>query len=482
MNLQPLDHPVSYEAAVNGVDRPTRIADSFRVLAVCQPGELEERLLRAAHSLGQEIEFARTFDQALRMVEEHDYDTIVVARPGNGLSPRTFVRQVKRTSAESAIVLAAPTADYEELADAMVEGGCDFLPDDADDNQLRLMLGRATDTVRLRRKSLELERALDARTTSLQERVRELGMLNDLSRELTAADDLDDVLDRSLERVLDAFGSESGSFMILDPEADELVVRAARGPRADESIGRRRKLGEGIAGKVARERHPVLVTDVGRDSRFRSDALGHYRSPSFIAVPLIYRGRLLGEMNVTEKLTGEPFSQDDLRLLSILAGQIASAIAGALAGEELRRANHALREKVSAARDELCAARGLADALVTRLPAAVACFDGDLAITFANESARELLGLEAGDSLRGRPAGSEAARLADTAGAALKDGTTRTARCSGRIDGCRADTCLSLAVVPLPPANGAAAGGTIVATARHCPLVRTNEKGGDPNE
>lgn len=468
--------------------RPVRADETFRVLAVCAPGRVEEQLRGAARGLGQDIGFVRSFPAALRMVGERHYDIVVVSKMRDGMSARDFVRDLKKINGDAVVVIAAPCAEYEQLIEAMVEGAYDFLPDDADRRQFKLMLGRAMDHSRLRRKSGELERALDVQTSALRQRLQELAMLNEMSQDMSAVPDLDEVLRRALRRALDAFGSECGSFMILDPETDELVVRAADGPGAEQLIGMKRKLGEGISGKVARERHPVLVTDIENDSRFRFEGLAQsgsdrYRSPSFIAVPLIHHNRLLGELNIAEKTSGEPFTQDDLRLLSILGGHVASAINGALAAEELKKANESLREKMYSARESLRAtneklskAEGLAQAVASSLPAGVAAFDSDLKVTFANDTAKDLLGLEQDGSLKGHPAWSDMSALADAAAEVAESGSTKKLTTGGHLQDCRSGACVNIVVAPLRLPDGSVSGGTIVATPGDCPLIRPMEE------
>ena len=459
--------------------RPALADEVSRVLAVCEPGPLEDRLRTTGRTLGQDVRFLRSFPDALEQLREQFYEIVIVAKTSNGMLARDFVREAKRINDDSVIVVAAPNSEYDQLVEVLVEGAYDFLPRDSDDRQLRLMLGRAMDHSRLRRRSNRLERALDQQTSSLQQRLRELSMLNDMTQDMISVPDLDEILRRALRRLLDVFGSECGSFLILDPETDELVVRAAAGPAADELLGRRRKLGEGVAGKVASARHPVLVTDVTKDSRFRSDALSgggvrQYRSTSFIAVPLICQGRLLGELNITGKSAGTPFTQDDLRLLATLGGHVASAVNGAMAAEELKKANEGLRREMAEAQSDLRSvneklneAEDFAFKVVHRLPAATAAFDADLTVTFANDTARDQLGLERGRSLA-QICGDGLAPLAAAAGDAAKSGSTKHLAVTAG-SGAR----LAMVVAPLHRPDGRLSGGTIVATPMNCPLLKS---------
>jgi len=332
--------PADWPGAV-GVDK------AVRLLAVCAPGKVEDRVRHATKALGRDVHFSRTFDDALRMASEHFYEVVIVAKTDNGMSACEFVSAIRRASHDSVVLVAFPGARYEQVVEVMVEGAYDFLPEGAGELQLRLMLGRAIEHARLRRKSSRLERALDARTESLRQRLQELVLLHDVIEDMSSVSDLDEVLGRTLDRILEAFGSTCGSFFVLEPETGDLVVRVAAGTGAEQCLGNRHRIGEGISGKVARDRHPVLVTNIEDDSRFREDAQGEngargYRSPSFVAVPLVCHERLVGEMNIAEKGSGENFTPDDLRLLATLAGHVAGTINSALLAQELHRAQEQL--------------------------------------------------------------------------------------------------------------------------------------------
>jgi len=244
-------------------------------------------------------------------------------------------------------------------------------------------------------------------------------------------------------------------------------------------------MGEGVSGKVAAGGHPVLVTDIESDSRFRDDALSRqgqstFRSPSFLAVPLLHHGRLLGELNVAEKGSGEPYTRDDLRLLAILGGHVAGAISGAIAAEELRRANDHLENELVSGREALAEthrkrreAEAVTRGLARHLPVALAAFDGDLRVTFANEAARALLGLEPGGVLVPSSDRTDGERVAAAAAEMLTDGATRTVQCGGRASECGSGR-LNVVVAPLRLPDGGVFGGTLVATPDACPLARLN--------
>jgi len=81
------------------------------------------------------------------------------------------------------------------------------------------------------------------------------------------------------------------------------------------------KLGVGVAGTVAQRRAPLLVTRRSTAPMFTREA--KYATPSFICVPLVISGEVLGVLNVTDKIGGEDFSEDEFHLMQALAEKAA---------------------------------------------------------------------------------------------------------------------------------------------------------------
>jgi len=120
--------------------------------------------------------------------------------------------------------------------------------------------------------------------------------------------------------------AERASLMVLDEDANELVLRAAIGlsiPR--EEVGRPR-LGEGIAGQVVESGRPMVVANAASIGLFVAQGKRDYKTGSFISYPITMRGRKIGVLNVTDKMTGEAFDDVDLSLLELVGPQIAIAL------------------------------------------------------------------------------------------------------------------------------------------------------------
>ena len=138
-----------------------------------------------------------------------------------------------------------------------------------------------------------------------------------------------DALLRSIvEAAARIFQAAAASIMLIDEAEKVLVFRVAAGAANRDLVGLRFPLDQGVAGYVAMTGQPVAVSDVARDPRFHRDFAQStgYVPRSILATPLISNGRILGVMEVLDKIDAPAFGMQDMELLGIFAGQAALAI------------------------------------------------------------------------------------------------------------------------------------------------------------
>ncbi|MCP4268159.1 MAG: GAF domain-containing protein [Candidatus Brocadiaceae bacterium] len=97
------------------------------------------------------------------------------------------------------------------------------------------------------------------------------------------------------------------------------------------------KMGEGISGWVALKEENILVTDIETDTRFAKKNNKRYSSKSFVSLPLIVSGRVVGVLNVNDKLNGELFNDTDVRALKVISRYSAIAIRNATLVEKTNK-------------------------------------------------------------------------------------------------------------------------------------------------
>ena len=176
----------------------------------------------------------------------------------------------------------------------------------------------------------QLEKAhieLHRRSEALRQKTRTLYLIDRVLTLDATTDDPREMVHGLLTLVGDDMGAQRCSLMLLAPEENMLYLAAARGIAPNVPPGYRVRMGEGVAGKVAATREPLLVQDV---DEARSHPLlrdEHFTTGSFISFPLVYHGSLVGVVNLTNRAMHGIFVEEDIervRLLALVIGLVAT--------------------------------------------------------------------------------------------------------------------------------------------------------------
>jgi len=136
----------------------------------------------------------------------------------------------------------------------------------------------------------------EATGTQLTRQSQELTIFHDVAKALTSSLDLDSILQTIMEKMAEYFRPDTWSLLMVDEQHDELYFAIAVGKAAEALKNVRLKVGEGIAGWVAKHGEQVMSPDVEHDPRFakRVDESTQWETHSVICVPLRSRLRVLG--------------------------------------------------------------------------------------------------------------------------------------------------------------------------------------------
>jgi diguanylate cyclase (GGDEF)-like protein len=161
----------------------------------------------------------------------------------------------------------------------------------------------------------------------------------DLAKTLTATLDLSEVLETIMNKVQDLLRPQHWSLLLLDDDGRHLRFEIAVGTSGETLKGSRLRLGEGIAGWVAETGQSLLVPDARSDERFcrRFDELCEFTTRSLICVPMKIRGKVLGVIELVNRIEDSEFSDLDMRALETLAEYGAIAIQNAALFNRIQR-------------------------------------------------------------------------------------------------------------------------------------------------
>ncbi|HBR18448.1 MAG: hypothetical protein A3G39_04960 [Deltaproteobacteria bacterium RIFCSPLOWO2_12_FULL_43_16] len=162
-----------------------------------------------------------------------------------------------------------------------------------------------------------------------------LSSLREVVDAIRLTNDRKELLSLILRLAIESTSAEKGSLMLLDRDGKYLTVEIAEG--MEEEIVRKIKvpLGVGIAGKVAQDGKPLLISGRPSDEEFqhlreRSDV------KSALCVPLIINKSIIGVINVNSVESTHTFTQDDLSFLTRLASLASEVILRSKEYEDMR--------------------------------------------------------------------------------------------------------------------------------------------------
>ncbi len=143
-------------------------------------------------------------------------------------------------------------------------------------------------------------------------------VLNTAASRLIPVKEPDVLYDTILDMSVSLAEAEKGSLMLANDDAACLTVKAAIGINRRLLTSIRIKPGEGVAGWVFREGVPLIVDDIEKNE-LGFPKRHKYRTGSFISIPLKLGDKTIGVLNMSDKISGEVFSAEDMALIKSFA-------------------------------------------------------------------------------------------------------------------------------------------------------------------
>lgn len=153
----------------------------------------------------------------------------------------------------------------------------------------------------------------------LYRKFNQFAAVSELTKAISSIRNYEALLHTILDKSAELLKAEQGSLMLLDNETDDLLLEAKKGEVEGVSEKLRISRGEGIAGKVAELGEPMLVRNLEKDPRIKQKNRLHYKTRSFVSVPLKIDDRVIGVLNLSDKINGELFDEEDLSLVQSFA-------------------------------------------------------------------------------------------------------------------------------------------------------------------
>jgi phosphoserine phosphatase RsbU/P len=174
-----------------------------------------------------------------------------------------------------------------------------------------------------------------------------LEVLNEIAVELASILDLNPLLERVGQLLRRLIDYQMFTIMLLDEKGEVLITRYAWRFGYAHAPMRRIPISSGLVGAAVREWRPINVPDVHQDPRYLEM---NSETRSELIVPLFYKGRVIGVLDLEHTRTGF-FNEHHERMLTTLASQIAIAIENARLYQAVRRQERQLERDIAMARE-----------------------------------------------------------------------------------------------------------------------------------
>src|SRR5215469_3479913 len=176
---------------------------------------------------------------------------------------------------------------------------------------------------------------LHRRSEMLRQKTRTLYLIDKVLTVDNRATNPRQMVDGLLGLVGDDMQAQRCSLMLRAPEPGYLYLAAARGLAPNIVQGSRIAIGEGVAGRVAASREPILVQDVESAQSHPLLQDQYFTTGSFISFPLVYHNELVGVVNLTNRAQRGVFVEEDVERVRLLGLVIALVVSHARLADRL---------------------------------------------------------------------------------------------------------------------------------------------------
>jgi phosphoserine phosphatase RsbU/P len=162
---------------------------------------------------------------------------------------------------------------------------------------------------------------IDREGATSDAQLRRLQALNDVGLSQLSAEEL---LDQLLDRIRELLRVDTAAVLLLDVHAQQLVATAAKGLEEEVRRNVRISVGRGFAGRIARDRRPVVLDEVTA-AKVVNPLLLEAGIRSLLGVPMLASGEVVGVLHVGT-LTPRRFTDEDVQLLQLAADRASLAV------------------------------------------------------------------------------------------------------------------------------------------------------------
>ena len=348
-----------------------------RVFVITQDPQINYLLDRILAGMGHVVIICNTVSSATERFEKLTPTLVIISEHVENQNGMEFAKEIFRRFPAVPIIVFAEHESKEFLKSAMDIGISGYLVPPLRTGDIQRVVDTCIEKSTLQRKWVlkESRRA----TASLQQKLDELEIITRLGHAIHGSLNLDSVLTAIIDAAVELTGAEEGSLLLLDEDTGELYMRAAKNFQEEFVRTFRLPIKDTLAGSVLQSGNPVLL-----DPRTPEKIKTEYLVKSLVYVPIQLNQNIFGVLGVDNRVSGTPFSDRDVKLLTAIAEYAVIAI------ENARLYSDTTQE------------RNKLETILTRIKDGVIVLDQEHKVLLVNKVAQKAFNLSS-ENLIGKP-------------------------------------------------------------------------------
>lgn len=296
-----------------------------RVLVVDDERFFREAVRDALRDLPVRCELAESGEEALKLAEDPGIEAVVLDVRMPGMGGIEVLRALREQRPMLRVIVLSANSDQELVLEALRLGAADYLAKPIHDEELRLAVTRAVEGTRLEVLLESLGKRLtglaDAQA-DLAQRTRALGV-----DAQDAASRLEALAEPAVAALAEVLSAARASLLIGDEAALQVIAIVGTDLPGGELAPAAAV--ESVAGLAFGADRVLRIEDIDRDGRCAGlPRRGRYATSSALLAPLSVNGHPKGVLCVADPRSGSPFTDEDVALLRLFAGQLSTLLGG----------------------------------------------------------------------------------------------------------------------------------------------------------
>ncbi len=278
--------------------------------------------------------------EALKYIEKEAYDIVLTDLMMPKVSGMDVMKTVKQTGRDTEVIIFTGFASIDSAIEAIQYGVYDYIRKPIELKEIKAVIDRAAEKLFLRRENVALNK-------KIEKMFSDITMLYDISSILYQVFEFDIAVDMILDTLTEGMKIEKVGIFLFDELSGDFVIKSARG-LTDEFIDQFRfKIGDTINHSQVRDDQSIVLSKGFPELTIngREIAIGDNQNHC-IMVPIHYQEKLYGFIGIFQ-INEQIYSlEDEVKLLEILATQIAPIFQSVGAMESLMRPQNVTYDKI----------------------------------------------------------------------------------------------------------------------------------------